>query len=152
MIIVLAMLCLAVPLVQADCPAINLIHRLMAPNGAPVNRYLPSPNSTDQCDCTTIDEGGWEITCYTREDETEAKKPKLEFDFDEFVEPMDFSVLHTWFTVRYEIGRQLKLTCDKGVPAFKPALFQGLYGYAEMETIVARETPVESRNSEHSTN
>ena len=103
------------------CPHVNLIHRLTAPNGAPVNRYAQSFNKTPECDCTAIEEGGWEITCYASEVDT---KPSMDFDSPDY--SIDYNVLHTSFIVRYEIGRQLKLICDKGAPAFKPALFQGL--------------------------
>lgn len=126
-VLTLALLVLLCPTTLADvlCPHVNLIHRLTAPNGAPVNRYSQMLNHTPECECTTIEEGGWEITCYASDEESKSKEPKMDFDSPDY--SIDYNVLHTSFTVRYEIGRQLKLACDKGAPAFKPALFQGLW-------------------------
>lgn len=123
--------CLGVPQVQAyaNCPPVNLIHRLTMPNGVTMSRYTAAMNHTPECECTTIQEGGWEITCYATSSNEESKSkwgpPSDGGNFDSADYNIDYSVLQTSFFIRYEAARQLKITCDSGAPAFKPSLFQG---------------------------
>lgn len=123
------------------CPPVNLIHRLTAPNGASVNRNIPISNETPECDCTIVQEGGWEINCYattnenTNQDESKSNANKWSSprDFDSPDYNIDYNILMVSFSVRYTIGQQLKITCDHGAPIFKPALFQG-FGIESIDT------------------
>jgi len=80
-----------------------------------VQTVWSNKSDADACECTQIQEGGWEITCYSSNSQT--SQP-------EFAE--EFNIVPFAFFIRYEIGRQVKITCDNGVPLFRPALFQGL--------------------------
>lgn len=127
------------------CPADHLIHRLTVPNGASVNRQAAA-NQTPECDCTTLQEGGWEINCYATTNEAdEASKPKAapswsaSKDFESPDYNIDYNILMVSFSVRYVIGRQLKITCDHGSPIFKPALFQGT-SINQARTLVSKTT------------
>lgn len=131
------------------CPADNLIHRLTAPNGAPVNRLNSATSAATEnnqtnspppeCECTLIQEGGWEVTCYATsvtngssptegDSNAEASSAALtdEMMLTHDYTNIDYNVLTIAFSVRHVYGRQLKITCDHGAPVFKPALFQGL--------------------------
>ena len=119
------------------CPPVNLIHRLQSPNGARVNQFnSAATNQTPpECDCTIIQEGGWEIICYasSKENEESSKSRSTQVgeggpkDFDSPDYNIDYNILIISFSIRYVIGRQVKITCDHGAPVFKPALFQGLF-------------------------
>jgi hypothetical protein len=77
-----------------------------------------SSNKSDICECTQIQEGGWEITCYNSNTNSETSQPEFSDEFN---------IIPFAFFIRYEIGRQVKITCDTGLPLWRPALFQGLY-------------------------
>lgn len=96
----------------ATCPSAQLINSLVTSSTQTV-----SSNKSDICDCSQIQEGGWEITCYSSNADSETSQP-------EFAD--EFNIVPFAFFIRYEIGRQVKITCDNGVPLFRPALFQGL--------------------------
>ena len=85
----------------ANCPSSQLISTLVT-----------QTDSEPKCECSQIQEGGWEITCYSESVHTQLSD--------------DYQIVPYAFFIRYEIGRQVKITCDSGVPSFKPALFQGL--------------------------
>lgn len=109
-----------------NCPSSNQICRLIRKTchdrSSPMS--MPSFGAGDnatECECVTIHEGGWEITCNDPTATTEATNK--EFDSEDYMPA--FNLLQPLFFVRYELGRQVKITCDTGTPHFKSALFQG---------------------------
>ncbi len=98
----------------ATCPSVQLINSLVTTSTQTV-----SSNKSDICECTQIQEGGWEITCFNSNSNTNSETSQPEF-------ADDFNIIPLAFFIRYEIGRQVKITCDSGVPLWRPALFQGL--------------------------
>jgi hypothetical protein len=97
----------------ATCPSVQLINSLVTTSTQTV-----SSNKSDICECTQIQEGGWEITCFNSNSNTNSETSQPEF-------ADDFNIIPLAFFIRYEIGRQVKITCDSGVPLWRPALFQG---------------------------
>lgn len=135
---------------KLSCPPVNLIHRLATPNRANTpthhseSSHLHSSghqvnHTKPECDCTTLQEGGWEINCYHPEPESSSlvsgpdtglgdeygSSSKLELgDYG-----IEFNILKVSFSVRYLFNKHVTITCDLGSPAFKPALFQGKYTF-----------------------
>ena len=88
----------------ATCPSAQLINSL-------VTQQTDIESNT--CECTVIQEGGWEITCYSEPSRSDITD--------------DYHIVPYAFFIRYEFGHQVRITCDSGSPAFRPAIFQGLY-------------------------
>ena len=86
----------------ATCPSAQLIHSLVTQQ---------TNIESNPCECSQIQEGGWEVTCY---------KGSTHSDIAE-----DYHIIPYSFFIRYEIGHHVKITCDNGAPHFRPALFQG---------------------------
>lgn len=115
-----------------NCPSSNQICRLIRktchdrsnsmsmPSFGVGGNGVVSDNATE-CECVTIHEGGWEITCNDPTATTEATNK--EFDSEDYMPA--FNLLQPLFFIRYEQARQVKITCETGTPNFKPALFQG---------------------------
>ncbi len=99
----------------ATCPSVQLINSLVT-----TSTQTLSSNKSDICECTQIQEGGWEITCYNSNTNSETSQPEFSDEFN---------IIPFAFFIRYEIGRQVKITCDSGLPLWRPALFQGFYHF-----------------------
>ncbi|OTF70733.1 hypothetical protein BLA29_005586, partial [Euroglyphus maynei] len=93
---------------------------------------------TPECDCTVKDEGGWEITCFLNGNDMNAYEDSLSttnnhnlnennkwLESEDGIEFDYGGEIPIAFIVKYDVQHQtLKIECDKGAPAFKPALFQ----------------------------
>ena len=133
---------------STQCPPVNLIYRLVTPNGGSsmVNAHHSealkhsshsSNHTTPECDCSSLQEGGWEINCYSNHPSSDTAGTSLPSGLDddssgflsknpEFADyNIDYNILEVWFTIKYLVGRQVTIVCDQRAPIFKPALFQG---------------------------
>ncbi|XP_054164823.1 protein toll-like [Oppia nitens] len=107
----------------ATCPSAQIYNTL-------VNTSEPN------CDCSQIQEGGWEITCYSGH-----PTPNSPTTQQSHIELDDIIVLPYAFFIRYEIGRQVRITCDNGFPYYRPALFQG-FGIESIDTFSFENCPL----------
>lgn len=103
-----------------SCPAKHLINSL-------IPSEMLNPNATTNksslCDCTSIQEGGWEITCFT--DLTSSGNNEFSEVFPSDYGFTDYNALSQAFNVKYEARRFIEISCDKYAPRYKPAMFQG---------------------------